>query len=567
MNYNPKVVPFNRSAAYVHHRAMKNRRDNNPVEALELMRSAVEHSPENREYKLDLAEMYCDMGCHTQSCRILLDMLAEKDAPAECYYGLALNRLALNEAAGAKRALFLYEKLADNDEYIEESKGLRAEIDLYNAMIRPFNRKIGRAQQIAAKGCEALREDAPERAVRLFERSLQMNPDQSEMRALYAVALHLSGDRENAFRQAEMSVSENDPGVRALCTAAQVFHMCGRDEAAKELLTKAIEEHPAEVELRLLTFSLGELGMHAEASDAVRLALQETPHDRELLHMRAVSLHKSGAEDAKAEAFWHRILRIDPDDTVAQFYQEAAAKGMLEWNEPQYPYEVTDDEYKSRLQWISDALGKGMESAAAEWKKNRKFRSILSWAAGTGTESCCRAAMMIIASVDDPEAESVLRELLYRGSVPVSAKLNAMLFYRMRGGDGSRIAPPDMDPVDGILPEADELLPGMPVGERQLIRYANDVLEQDYGISALPALALMWQAYRASAKDFLDPLVRTQEASAALTWNYLLRHKKHVPVKKLAKQFGCNPRRMIYYAQRIASVMDTYEGKDEDEDH
>ena len=55
MNGNLKVVSFKRTPAYVHHRAMMNRRDNNIVDALELMRRAVEESPENREYRLDLA--------------------------------------------------------------------------------------------------------------------------------------------------------------------------------------------------------------------------------------------------------------------------------------------------------------------------------------------------------------------------------------------------------------------------------------------------------------------------------------------------------------------------------
>ena len=47
MEFDPKVVPFDRSAAYVHPRAMKNRRDNNVVDALELLRRAVDHSPYN----------------------------------------------------------------------------------------------------------------------------------------------------------------------------------------------------------------------------------------------------------------------------------------------------------------------------------------------------------------------------------------------------------------------------------------------------------------------------------------------------------------------------------------
>ena len=49
MSNNPKLVNFARSPAYMHHRAMLNRRDNNVVDALELMRRAVEESPENRE--------------------------------------------------------------------------------------------------------------------------------------------------------------------------------------------------------------------------------------------------------------------------------------------------------------------------------------------------------------------------------------------------------------------------------------------------------------------------------------------------------------------------------------
>ena len=77
MKHNPKVVSFNRSSAYAHHRAMVNRRENNPVDALELMRHAVERAPDNREYRLDLAELYCEMGCHRQSSKLLLDMLGD----------------------------------------------------------------------------------------------------------------------------------------------------------------------------------------------------------------------------------------------------------------------------------------------------------------------------------------------------------------------------------------------------------------------------------------------------------------------------------------------------------
>lgn len=87
MNFDPKVVPFDRSAAYVHHRAMKNRRDNNVVDALELLRRAVEHSPDNDEYKLDLAGLLSEMGCLSQSNRLLLDMLSGGKGQANVIMG------------------------------------------------------------------------------------------------------------------------------------------------------------------------------------------------------------------------------------------------------------------------------------------------------------------------------------------------------------------------------------------------------------------------------------------------------------------------------------------------
>ena len=126
MDRNLKVVAFKRSSAYVHHRAMMNRRENNIVDALELMRRAVESAPDNREYRLDLAELYCEMGCHEQSTRLLLDMLAEGDGPSECYYGLALNQLGMNDLAGARRSLSLYRRKEPEGAHLEEVERLAA---------------------------------------------------------------------------------------------------------------------------------------------------------------------------------------------------------------------------------------------------------------------------------------------------------------------------------------------------------------------------------------------------------------------------------------------------------
>ena len=149
----------------------------------------------------------------------------------------------------------------------------------------------------------------------------------------------------------------------------------------------------------------------------------------------------------------------------------------------------------------------------------------------------------------------------------MTVKLHGMLFLRLRGADVEKILPPDMDRADGLLPEADEVLAQMPVCERQLVRFADEILENEYCVQATAALALMWRGYREMRKPVKDVLVCTQEAAAALAWNYLLQHGKTASVGRLARQFGCKPRRMIFYARRMAAVLEKYGGNTENEDH
>lgn len=568
MSYNPKVVSFERSAAYVHHRAMKNRRDNNPVDALELMRQAVRQNPENQEYKLDLAEMYCEMGCHEQSNRILLDMLTRPDAPAECYYGLALNQLGRNELDSARRAIDLYRRHGSDSEYLEGANNILAEMEFFDDMSRNFSRRRGRAAQLAERACEAMKYEDPKKALRLLERSLKLDPNRSENRSLYAMALRMNGQRDAALEEARRSVAGPNAGVRALCAASEMHLMCGEVEAAREFALRALEMHPVDVELRLLIFTLSQLKMYEEAAEAARLALQGCPHDKQLLHMRAVCLHRAGASDDKLAPFWARILRIDPSDSIARFYHEAALANRLAEADPVLPYDVPPKEGERRVTMIAQKLSEGLEAAVAQWKADADFRELLLWAVGTGSEDCGRAAMMVIACAGDAEAESAIRELLYRGSVPIEVKLHGVLFLRMRGADMEKLMPPDMDLQDGMLPEAKTLLADLPACERQLVRLADDVLREEYGIDACSALCLMWRAYRVICKSANDPLVSTQEAAAALAWNYLLVHGQKVSPRKLARQFACRTRRMVFYARRMADVLERYEGKNEEnEDH
>lgn len=165
--------------------------------------------------------------------------------------------------------------------------------------------------------------------------------------------------------------------------------------------------------------------------------------------------------------------------------------------------------------------------------------------------------MTVLAAMDsNDEAGSILREFLFDGNVLPELKMHAAVLLKLRGAKMQKYLPPDVNPEDGMLPDAEEMLSCIPVGERQVIRYADEVLEREYGISALSALTLMWTVYRKTRGTRLDPLIRAESASAALAYYYMLIHEMKTDMKKLAEDFGCEARQMIFYARRIAGSLD-----------
>ena len=556
MDKNLKVVAFKRSSAYVHHRAMMNRRENNIVDALELLRRAVEAAPENREYRLDLAELYCEMGCHEQSTRLLLDMLAEGDGPSECYYGLALNQLGMNDLNGARRSLSLYRRRDPEGAHLEEVRRLAAELDFFGELNHPVNRKLYRAGCIANRACDAMKADMPEKACRLFERSLDMCSEQYDMRALYAMALLICGRREAALEQAGRAAAGYPPSVKALCVSAQVFALSGDAHSARTLISRAMEERPGGQDLRLMIYVMGELGMDADVATYVRQALREAPFDRDLLHMRAVAMYRTGTPDVRVARFWARILRIDPADSVAQYYQEAALNGRLGEDAPDYSYQVPRREFERRLRALVEQLSQGYEQLEARWRDDPAFRQLMGWAVRAEDPRLSRAAMTALTTIDHRESRSLLRMLLFNEGVPGDLKIHAALVLRMQGIDSEAIMPARTGLGPGFMPDAKAMMARLGVGERQLVRYADEVRQQEYGLSALNHLLLIWSAYRQLRGTSVEPVRCVGGGAAALAYSYMLIYGPQPDVATLAKQFGCDARQLVYYARRISGRLD-----------
>ena len=560
MKFDSKIVPFDRGPAYAHQRAMLSRRENHLVDAVGLLRRAVEEAPDNREYRLDLAELYCEMGCYEQSNRLLLDMLAEKDAPAECFYGLALNRLSMNDEKGARRALRQYLNAEPEGERSEEVRQLTSEIDFFAELRLPRDRRLMRAQRAADRASDCMAAEDYEGADRMFARSLSLAPEQTDMLALSAFNLMLAGRTESGLERCRRALERQPVSVRARCLAALTFHMAGLEDESEAQMAAALRMDAPGGELRMLIHTAWTLGKYADVADLARRGLFNAPHDRELLHARAAALYKDGEKKQQAIALWTHILRIDPEDTVAAYYAEAAKADTLDPDVLGYAYQVPAEEYQRRLNYVAQKLVQGAEELTRDWRTDAEFRLLLKWCTRVHNESFQRAAVTVLAVMEDRDAVSTLREYLTRDNVPAQMKQHASAVLNLRGADLHQFMPMSDDVEEALLPDADALLNEYSVAIRQMIRFAADVLEDEYGLSVLPGLTMLWTQYACACSLKAATRMPPEAGAAALAACYLRMNGAEVDLRRLGWLFGCGQRQLMHIYRRMAERLSMQKG-------
>ena len=114
--------------------------------------------------------------------------------------------------------------------------------------------------------------------------------------------------------------------------------------------------------------------------------------------------------------------------------------------------------------------------------------------------------MTALTTIDHRESRSLLRMLLFNEGVSGDLKIHAALVLRMQGIDTEAIMPARTGLGPGFMPDTKAMMDRLGVGERQLVRYADEVLRREYGLSALSQLLLIWSAYRQLRGTYVDPV-------------------------------------------------------------
>ncbi|MBR0356884.1 MAG: hypothetical protein IJH54_05330 [Clostridia bacterium] len=414
------ILSFDQGAGFYLKTGRRQAEAGNLIRALSHLRTAHEKDRDNAEITIALAEILNRMQRFEESITVLMSLGRLETLPPDGLFGMASNFIALEEFGAARMCLEYY-----------------------------LHRDPEGAYATDAGDYLDLMDDTP-------EMNWQLGLDEGEDMDLiahihYAKTLHVSGRDREALRhlaqleerypkslwlQMEIALSEycveeygpceqrlfnilkEDKGyVRARCLLALLRRGEGKKREAREMLdTIPIPVDGTTEELGNLNVMLLEVGDYARAEECGECLYGIIPYDTLTIHELGYTKYMLGKAD-EATDLYRKIVEMDPHDTVAAWYLNAAQtepdpkRGGKGWT-VQYdvPYRVAVE----RLRMIGDVFAKGPDALRARWAEDEEFRDLVNWALCSPLAPDKHGILTILAVAADQAAERMLRAFLLR---------------------------------------------------------------------------------------------------------------------------------------------------------
>mgnify|MGYP002386938189 CR=1 FL=1 len=411
-------------------RGAKELEKNDLIAAVSKYREAYERAPEDAEITVALAEILSQMQRFEESNRILFRLLADReDAPAECHFGLACNYFGLQDYDRAADSLEDYLELEpdgifaadaedfldliDDDEAMFETTGLKGEDDYEDNAVTHFARSLLASGEVSY-------------AVEELERRHNQTPNSLKIREQLAVAYFIADRRDEAKQIASGILEENAQNILANSTLALAEIEEGNRIAALARLDEMLKLRSLDAEeLHSIAVLQLDLERFADAEKTLTQMLLLMPYDENILHKLAYARFMQGdAEGAKA--YYQKLLRIDPHDTIAKYYlnqckhaDSAGKRPNAKWI---IPYQVPFSEAFRRLNHLNRVLALPHDELNHVWAEDGAFRDLLVWAISLSDLRVKRSMLSLVFTFADQNAQHILRDFLLRTDQPDELK-------------------------------------------------------------------------------------------------------------------------------------------------
>jgi len=479
-----RILKYEQSGEMLLRKAEKLAGNNNLIDALPYYRRALSTDPDNFEYKLYLAEAYTDVGKFEESNAILFELIKQSNTSVpECFFGMGCNFMGQNDFEHAIDSLEKYLDCEPDGEYVQEANELLDiietswEIDELRLLV---DANLSAANQEADEGREFMDKGKFHFAVAKFTRALELDNTLLYAKNNLALALYCIDKADKAIEITAQVLEKDKGNVHANCNMAIFQKGKGNIENCDKYIKNAVKALDDDTEnLQKIAYTLCELNMHEEAKAKLKLLLHSNPYDTKALFCLSVACANSGNVQLAIKYFGD-ILKIDPYDTMAQYYKKHIVSpdfnGYLS-----YVYEIPQLEARCRVKLFETHINNLNENLKTVWQQDDYFVSVCVWGLKHEGPGIALSAVKIIGYAGDDKAKAILSWAILNKNI--SDEIKNAIFIEMSGLD---IPEPFIACLDGEIVEirtsklryADKT----PIGYQMVEIGLNDVFSSDQDI-------------------------------------------------------------------------------------
>ena len=514
-----KVIPFRQSTSFYMKRGNKEMERNDLVSAMYQYRKAYDQDPTDPDTSLAVAEILSQMQRYEESNRILLLQMSMGKLVPECYFGLACNYFGMHEFDYAAESLENYLE-ADPDGFfaldaedfldvLDDDEAMRASTGL-------FTDEDYETDGVCMDARHLLDSMETKRAIELLESHVKRYPNCVRAQNQLSLAYYCNGEKDRALKSANTILRSEPHNQQALCNRALFLHEKGEDAGARADLARLLSSDTQSVEiLNNISVLLITMERYQDAEKTLAKIAQQTPYDANVIHRTAYCRYMLG-NAAGALSCYRKLLRINPNDTVAKYYFSVCKRNERDrhpaFSRWSVPYQVPFAETFRRLNYIKRCLEQEQEQLLAQWQNDINFRNIIVWALDLTEPKAKQSMLALLFSFGDKRAEYWLRDFILRTNQPDAIKHSVFGMLKKMGVPEPYVANIDGRWISGRVSMLD-FTDGIPPVYADVIRVAVEQMSGVRSEESLEASIQVFQMYTDRLKGVF-PRMNGQQAQA-----------------------------------------------------
>lgn len=567
INKEDNILFFSQPGEFYQRRAVKHMERQNYFDAIGFFRKAIEADPKNAQYRLELAEMYTEMGYFDESNNMLLMLMQENhEFISDCIFAIGCNYMGMQDFSKSEEAFEKYLSVNPRGEFYQEAEDY-LDIIRIQGSIEEEEELIENIDMAAYNlGKECIDQGDYEQAIKVFSKLVEQEESKAFVKNNLALAYYCNKDIDLAIQITQEVLEEYPDNLHANCNLAIFAHDLEKHDLAEQVIDTIKKLTPSDPEdIHKVCVTYCELSMHRDAINMLKQLLLFYSYDKKVLHYYAVANFNLG-QYVIAFEHWNKIIKIDPNNTVAIYYRELCKQYInleMPKRELTYHYQVPFEEIIRRIKYLNDCVRLSSDELRRYWNNDFEFNSIIRWGLDINDVIIKKAVLNLVASFKDQKAIDLLGQFILKRTESDEIKQEVFLILNQIGAPEPYVAYIEHDIVEVFINDKlgfERTLPPafskvkQVIKERMLSRRSRDLVEQ---------ASMIWHEYIILCAPDFHTIRYVDAWAAAVEYICCIRNEKKVSKTELCRIYEI---RMSVLNRSIARINEKLKEKDSETD-